>query len=87
MNTKLLKVLEDLYEIRAHLRHKRFSVVQRRRIDRVTIAIREMFISDCPTAKPCASFWRYVRGGINVGLIVKAFTWIERVIKSTIQGE
>lgn len=87
MNIKLLKVLEDLYEIRANLERKRFSAVQRRRIDRVTRAIEEMLLADCPTGKSRAGFWHYARWGINLGLIVKAYIWIARIIESTTQSE
>lgn len=82
MNVKLLKVLEDLYEIRANLERKRFSTVQRRSIDRVIRAIQDMLLAGNSPVKPCASFWHYVRGAINVGLVVKAFIWITRIIQS-----
>lgn len=87
MKVKLLKVLEDLYEIRAHLEHKRFSTVQRRRVDRVIRAVREMLLANSPSNKPCTGFWNYVRSGINIGLAAKTFSWIESVIKSIIQSE
>lgn len=87
MNINLLKVLEDLYEIRADLERKRFSAVQRRRVDRVIRAIRQVLLSGSPTDRPRMGFWHYVRTGVNVGLAVKAFVWIERIIQSIIQSE
>lgn len=87
MNTKLLKVLEDLHEIRVHLERKRFSTVQRRRIDRAIRTIRNMLSAGNPVEKPRRALWIFLRSTLGYGLFVKSMEWIARLVESIIQSE
>ena len=87
MNTKLLKVLEDLFEIRANLERKRFSAVQRRRIDRAIRTLRNMLVSDGAVVKPRRKFVGFLREAVGFGLFVRGMYWLVRIVESVIQSE
>lgn len=87
METKLLKVLEDLYEIRVHLERKSFSAVHRRRIDRTIRTVRNMLESSSPIARPRSAKWLFLKSSVGIGLIYKSVEWVAHIVKSMIQGE
>ena len=87
METKLLKVLEDLYEIRVHLERKSFSAVQRRRVDRSIRIVRNMLVSSPKVTKPTAKVWPFLKSSVGIGLLFKGVDWVLHTVKSIIQGE